>query len=496
AAEAALAEYALTLGQNRSHLEPLFARLYTLPADNGRMRMTTVHLNDGRVMQFTKGAPEQVLALCTHILTDGEEFELTDEDAENLLTRIQLMAGQGKSVLAAAFKEYAYEFPEEIEAALESGADALECDMTFIGIAGMTNAVRPEAAAAIAACKAAGITPVMITGEHKDTAVAIARQLELVSDASQAMTGGEISAIDRLEYEERLESIGVYARVAPGGKAGIVGAWRRKGYVCAVTGIGVHDAPSLQSADIGIGLGANSADAVNNNAGIVLADTGFENVVAAVGEGRRIYDNVRRTALFLLTSNLAQVLAVFLATVFGFVILRPGHLLWISLVPGAVVAAALALEQAEAGIMNRPPRNPGESFFAGGAGTAVLWHGVAGAVPAFAAYIAGSFFEHGLVSFDRSVTGITMAFLTFSVYQCLLALNIGGKRGSMAAVLQHNKHLRTAVAASLILALLLIYAPGVNGFAGFVPLMPAGLAVSIVLGALVVPVSSVLRTRV
>ncbi|MCL2852475.1 MAG: cation-translocating P-type ATPase [Defluviitaleaceae bacterium] len=486
--EAALVEYALKAGQDKSQLSLLFPRLFEVPFDSERKRMTTVHFNDGRVIQFTKGAPDEVLAVCERILIDGEEFEITDEDRAAISERTQAFAGRGMRVLAAAFKEYDDEFPEDIEAKLESGTETIESGLTFIGLVGMIDPIRPEVAEAIAKCRAAGITPVMITGDHKDTAVAIAKQLDLIQDESQAITGAELDAMNPYDFERRIESIGVYARVKPGNKVSIVDAWRRRGYVCAMTGDGVNDSPSVKAADIGISMGITGTDVTKNAADMVLADDNFATIVTAVGEGRKIYDNIRKVVAYLLSTNLSEVLVVFLATVFGFIILRPVHLLWINLVTDVFPALALTMEKAEPDVMNRPPRDPNESIFAGGLGAAVLYQGVIGALLTVAAYMIGSYNEHGIISFEHSGNGITMAFLTLSFYESFHALNMRSLRGSLRTTLPHNKYLLGAVGFSLATTLLVVYTPFLNSLFGLAPVSPGELAIALGLGAFIIPV--------
>ncbi|MCL2617275.1 MAG: cation-translocating P-type ATPase, partial [Defluviitaleaceae bacterium] len=487
--EAALLAYAQSVGLDKIQLTALFPRLFEVPFDSERKRMTTVHSNDGRIIQFTKGSPDEVLAVCTHMLFDGQELEITEEDREAISTRADGYASGGLRVLAAAFKEYTDEFPEDVEAKLEAGVAIIESEMSFIGLICLEEAIHPEAEAAIASCKAAGITPIMITGDHKGTAVAIAKQLELIQDESQAVTGAEMAALSPAALEERVESIGVYARMASADKAKILAAWRRKGYVCAMAGGSVDSVPIIKAADIGIAVGSGT-DAAKNAADMVLNGESLENIVAAVSEARRIYDSVRRVVAYMLSANLAKVLAVFMATMFGFMILRPMHLLWISLVAGILPALALAFENRGASTLQSQPRPRGEGVLAGGVGVSVLYYGMAGAVMAVVAYFAGSWLEHGVFSLAQSGYGVTMAFLTLSFYETLHVLTMRGIKGGVFAIFSYNKRLYGAIGLALFATLVAVYLPPFSGILGFTIPSAAGLAVCFALGALVVPIAS------
>ncbi|MBS5725831.1 MAG: HAD-IC family P-type ATPase, partial [Clostridiales bacterium] len=292
------------------------------PFDSQRKMMSTIHEIEGRFTQYTKGAPDEVLARCTTVLENGAAVPLTEERRQQILAQNSEMAGRALRVLGAACKTYD-------ALPTDCAPEKLEVDMTFIGLCGMIDPVRPEVQKAIVQCRSAGIRPIMITGDHKDTAVAIAKELGILQDASQAITGAELSQMSDAEFEKRLGDIVVYARVQPEHKVRIVNAWKKRGKITAMTGDGVNDAPALKSADIGVGMGITGTDVTKNVADMVLADDNFATIVYAVEEGRRIYENIRKAIQFLLASNLSEVLSIFTATLAGLRLFAPVQILWI-----------------------------------------------------------------------------------------------------------------------------------------------------------------------
>ena len=260
--------------------------------------MSTLHRTPEGVVQYTKGAPDEILAHCTAVWENGVARPITQEDRDRILAKNKEFASDALRVLAAAFRRYD-ELPEDLS------PQSLEHDLVFIGMTGMIDPIRPEVRDAIARCKSAGIRPVMITGDHRDTAVAIAKQLGILEGGRKAVTGSELEKMTDDELFEHVEDYSVYARVQPEHKTRIVSAWQRKGKIVAMTGDGVNDAPSIKTADIGIGMGITGTDVTKNVADMVLADDNFATIVTAVGEGRRIYDNIRKSIQFLLASNLS-----------------------------------------------------------------------------------------------------------------------------------------------------------------------------------------------
>ena len=327
--ECALVNDAQKEGCPKKSLSVQYPRVGEAPFDSMRKRMTTIHrAADGTYFSCTKGAPDEILKRCTSIWHDGRKQPMTEAFRQEILSQNKAMADQALRVLAAAGRAWK-QIPESEE------PEFLEQELCFLGLCGMIDPVRPEVVDAIRECREAGIRPVMITGDHKDTAVAIAKELGILDAGRKAVTGAELDQLSEEELDCKIEEYAVYARVQPEHKVRIVDAWRRKGKITAMTGDGVNDAPSIKRADIGIGMGITGTDVTKNVADMVLADDNFATIIAAVEEGRRIYDNIRKAIQFLLASNLAEVLSIFCATLMGFTILNPVHLLWIKLLPGA-----------------------------------------------------------------------------------------------------------------------------------------------------------------
>ena len=407
--ECALVNFACKLGLKKQDLEKATPRVDEAPFDSGRKMMSTIHDLGGSYVQYTKGGPDVVLARCSAYLEDGAVKPMTDEKREAIMAANKAMADKALRVLAVAKRDWS-------EKPADNTPEYLEQELVFLGLTGMIDPVRPEVKAAIEECRNAGIRPVMITGDHKDTAVAIAKELGIISDASEAITGAQLDAISDEDLCEAVKKYGVYARVQPEHKTRIVSAWKLNGYITAMTGDGVNDAPSIKSADIGVGMGITGTDVTKNVADMVLADDNFATIVSAVGEGRRIYDNIRKAIQFLLASNMSEVLGVFSATLMGFVLLNPVHLLFINLVTDCFPALALGMEEAEPDTMRRAPRNSSDGIFAGGLGFDVVYQGLLVTIITVAAYLIGSAMEFGtnwwnlLRQAGESGHGMTMAF--------------------------------------------------------------------------------------
>ncbi len=417
------------------------------PFDSQRKMMSTIHEIEGRFIQYTKGAPDEVLARCTTVLENGAAVPLTEERRQQILAQNSEMAGRALRVLGAACKTY-----DALPA--DCAPEKLEADMTFIGLCGMIDPVRPEVQRAIVQCKSAGIRPIMITGDHKDTAVAIAKELGILQDASQAITGAQLSEMSDAEFEKRLGDIVVYARVQPEHKVRIVNAWKKRGRITAMTGDGVNDAPALKSADIGVGMGITGTDVTKNVADMVLADDNFATIVYAVEEGRRIYENIRKAIQFLLASNLSEVLSIFTATLAGLRLFAPVQILWINLITDTFPAMALGMEQAEADVMKKPPRDAKETIFAGGLGIDVILQGITIAALTLWSFFIGNAHSH--------ITGMTMAFLTLSMCEIFHSINMRSREKSLLQMRGHNKLLTGAMILSFILTVAVIYIPGLN----------------------------------
>ena len=444
--EAALVAWGAKCGLPKQRLQNEMPRVGEAPFDSGRKMMSTVHETAGHYVQFTKGGPDVVLERCTSYWDNGAVCPMTDAKRAEILAANKAMADQALRVLAAAQRTY-----DTLPASFEA-AD-LEQELCFLGLAGMIDPVRPEVKAAIEECREAGIRPIMITGDHVDTAVAIARELGILTDDTRAITGAELSAMDDAAFEKAFRQISVYARVQPEHKTRIVNAWRNAGYVTAMTGDGVNDAPSIKSADIGVGMGITGTDVTKNVADMVLADDNFATIVGAVEEGRRIYDNIRKAIQFLLSSNMSEVISIFVATLLGFTILEPVHLLWINLVTDCFPALALGMEAAEPAIMRRRPRDAKAGIFAGGMGVDVAYQGLVISVLTIAAFFIGHFMESGVWEIPAnglSPDGTTMAFVTMSMAEIFHSLNMRSQRGSIFKLRSRNKMMTFAAIGSLL----------------------------------------------
>ena len=491
--EAALVNYANALGFNKNDLVANAPRIGEAPFDSGRKMMSTVHKTADGIIQYTKGAPDEILKKCKLALVDGKEVAFTDEVKAAILKDNKRMADQALRVLAVAYRKYD-------SAPASFAPEALEGELVFIGLTGMIDPARPEVKAAIEECRSAGITPIMITGDHKDTAVAIAMQLGIIEDASSAITGAQLDEISDEDFAERVTEFRVYARVQPEHKTRIVNAWRARGMITAMTGDGVNDAPSIKSADIGVGMGITGTDVTKNVADMVLADDNFATIVSAVSEGRRIYDNIRKAIQFLLGSNLSEVLSIFIATILNFTILKPVHLLFINLVTDSIPALALGLERPERDIMQRKPRDSKEGVFAGGMGFDVFYQGALVTILTLTAFFIGEFLETGHWQFTNIADckeGMTMAFLTMSMCEIFHSFNMRSQRGSVLGMAfaqkSHNWVLYGAMVASLILTTAIIEIPFLANMFDFAHLDAKAYGISIGLAFLVIPIVEVIK---
>ena len=487
--EAALVNFGAENGCDKTKLEALQPRAAEAPFDSGRKMMSTIHRTDSGFIQYTKGAPDEVLRRCTAFVEDGQICPMTEEKRQEILMENHAMANKALRVLAAAERFWPEGLPDDIS------PEHLEQALCFIGLAGMIDPVRPEVKDAIRQCRSAGIRPVMITGDHKDTAVAIARELGIIDSADQAVTGSALDGLTDEELAQAVEKYGVYARVQPEHKVRIVNAWRRRGAVTAMTGDGVNDAPSIKSADIGIGMGITGTDVTKNVADMVLSDDNFATIVSAVGEGRRIYDNIRKAIQFLLGSNMSEVLGVFTATLLGFTLLNPVHLLFINLITDCFPALALGLERAEPDVMERPPRPASDGIFSGGVGFDIAYQGVLITVITLASYIIGHCMEVGYFEMPHGVSphGMTMAFLTMSMCEIFHSFNMRSQRRSVFTLPGHNKVLWAAMVGSLILTTVVLEVPAVADAFGFTPVGWAEYGIALALALLVIPVVEIVK---
>lgn len=497
--EAALVAYADKLGLKKYELEEKAPRVGEAPFDSSRKMMSTIHQINGEFVQYTKGAPDVVLSHCTEALIDGKRVPMTDAILSDIAAQNKAMADQALRVLCAAMRIYS-EQPSNDAAQLEE-------NLCYIGLTGMIDPVRPEVVDAIKECRTAGIRPIMITGDHKDTAVAIAKSLGIIEDESQAITGADLNKLSDEEFDAQLENISVYARVQPEHKVRIVKAWKKRGMITAMTGDGVNDAPSIKNADIGVGMGITGTDVTKNVADMVLADDNFATIVSAVEEGRRIYDNIRASIQFLLSSNLSEVLTIFIATLLGFTLFEPVHLLWINLITDCFPALALGMEKGEQDIMKRAPRDSKDGIFAGGMGIDCAWQGVMVTVLTLAAYVAGilmgakaegqainSFM--GIFAINEGIihqNGMTTAFLTLSMAEIFHSFNMRSRRQSIVQMGSMNWYLIGAMVLSLVLSTAVIYIPFLREAFDFAEISLQEYAVSLGIAFLVIPIVEIVK---
>ena len=485
--EAALVAWANKLGADKTTLKARFLRCGEAPFDSTRKLMSTVHVNGSGFIQYTKGAPDVLIGKCAYYIdSDGRRVPMTDEYRAEILRANKAMADRALRVLACAERVWDAK-PVNFE------PETLEQELCFMGLCGMIDPVRPEVVDAIAECREAGIRPIMITGDHIDTAVAIAKELGILTDGSEAITGAQLNEMSDEEFEQKFKNISVYARVQPEHKTRIVNAWRKAGYVTAMTGDGVNDAPSIKSADIGVGMGITGTDVTKNAADMVLADDNFATIVGAVEEGRRVYGNIRKAIQFLLGSNMSEVLSIFFATILGFTILEPVHLLWINLVTDCFPALALGMEKAEPDVMRRRPRDAKAGIFAGGMGFDIAYQGLLVTLLIMVSYFVGHFIETGVWEITNSADGTTMAFLTMSMAEIFHSFNMRSQRGSIFTLGTHNRALVFAAIGSLIATTLVCEVPFLANAFDFTAVDFNEYLIAIALGACIIPLVELVK---
>ena len=484
--ECALVNFAVTKALLKPALETAEPRIDEAPFDSMRKMMSTVHRMPDGFVQYTKGAPDEVLKKCAYYWKDGKAQPLTSDILAQILGANASMAGKALRVLCGAMRLHD-------EKPADNSPAALEKELIFLGLVGMIDPVRPEVTGAIEQCRSAGIRPIMITGDHRDTAAAIALTLGIISDASEAITGAQLDEIDDETFENTVGNYSVYARVQPEHKVRIVNAWRKNGFITAMTGDGVNDAPSIKSADIGIGMGITGTDVTKNVADMVLADDNFATIVNAVQEGRRIYDNIRKSIQFLLSSNMSEVLSIFIATMLGFVILKPVHLLWINLITDSFPALALGTEVAESDLMQRPPRDPNDGVFSGGVGFDVAYQGFFVTLLTLSAYFIGERIQNGVWEIADSTDGMTMAFLTLSMAQIFHSFNMRSQRQSVFSLKRQNLYLWGAASLSLVLTLVVLYVPFLQEAFSFEHISFFEYGIALVLAFMIIPFVEIVK---
>ena len=429
-------------------------RIAEVPFDSTRKLMTTIHqLEDGKYLVATKGAPDMLLDRVTKIEKHGEVSAFTEDDRTTLMKLNKEMATQALRVLAMAYKVIDT-LPETVD------TDSIEHDLIFAGLVGMIDPERKEAAAAIKVAQSAGIRTIMITGDHRDTAQAIAKRLGILRPDQEdgVLTGGELNDISDEELERTVENYSVYARVSPEHKVRIVKAWQKNGKVVSMTGDGVNDAPSLKQADIGVGMGITGTEVSKGASDMVLADDNFETIVVAVEEGRKVFANIQKAVQYLLSANFGEVMTMFVATMAGWSILEPIHILWINLVTDVFPAIALGLEEAEADIMNHPPRGKGSNFLSNGVLPSIFYQGFfEGGITLFVFWYATHIANWG------NPVGETMAFATLGLIQLFHAFNVKSVYKSLGTVgAFKNKMFNYAILVSAVMLLSVMVIPGLT----------------------------------
>ncbi|MBW7827561.1 cation-translocating P-type ATPase [Streptococcus thermophilus] len=434
-------------------------RVAELPFDSDRKLMSTIHKEpDGSYFVAVKGAPDQLIKRVTRIEINGEVRPITDEDKQAILAINKDLAKQALRVLMMAYKTTS-EIPT-----LES--EVVESDLIFSGLVGMIDPERPEAAEAVRVAKEAGIRPIMITGDHQDTAEAIAKRLRIIDPndtEDRVITGAELNELSDEEFQKVFKQYSVYARVSPEHKVRIVKAWQNEGKVVAMTGDGVNDAPSLKTADIGIGMGITGTEVSKGASDMVLADDNFATIIVAVEEGRKVFSNIQKSIQYLLSANMAEVFIIFFATLFGWDVLQPVHLLWINLVTDTLPAIALGVEPAEPGIMTHKPRGRQSNFFDGGVFGAIMYQGVFQTILVLAVYGWGLVFPEHHTQAEIHADALTMAYATLGLIQLLHAFNVKSVYQSVFKVgLFRNKTFNWAIPVAFILLMATIVVPGFN----------------------------------
>lgn len=479
--ETALTQLAIDLGIDLAKTKEQYPRAGEIPFDSERKLMTTLHPINEEYLIITKGAPEILLNKCNAVVINGEVQPMTEEYIQEIEVNNKKMADHALRVLAIATKKI-NSMPSEIN------PNNIENDLLFIGLIGMMDPPRKEAKEAVITCKNAGIRPIMITGDHRDTAFAIAKELKIAENDEEVITGKELNEISDKDFMKMVTKYNVYARVSPEHKVKIVSAWKKHHKIVAMTGDGVNDAPALKSSDIGIGMGITGTDVTKGVANMVLADDNFATIIVAVEEGRKIYSNIQKVIQFLLSSNLGEIITLFIATMFNWTILYPIHILWVNLVTDTLPALALGLEKAEKDVMKQPPRGYDSSFLSEGTGIRIIYQGILKGVITLAV------FYIGIRSYTQPIA-MTMAFATLGLIQLTDSMNVRSKNKSLFKIGWFtNLYLIGAIIISALLQISVIIIPYLNNIFKLQPLNMTQWG--IVLGAsfIIIPIMEILKS--
>ncbi len=484
--ECALVNFANKIGLPKYKLEENSPRIGEAPFDSNRKMMSTVHNKNGKIIQYTKGACEILLDRCSGYLLNGRVVDMTEEIKNQIKEKNKSFADKALRVLGAAYKEYKKE-PENYN------ADKIENNLIFIGFVGMIDPCRAEVYEAIKECKSAGIRPVMITGDHIDTATAIGKDLQIIKDSSEAVTGSQLEKLTDIELIEVVKTCSVFARVQPEHKTRIVRALKAQDMIVAMTGDGVNDAPSIKAADIGISMGITGTDVTKGASDMVLADDNFATIVNAVEEGRKIYDNIRKVLQFQLSTNMAEVIYIFAASILGITIVTPAQLLWINMVTDSMPGLALGMEKAEGNLMKRKPRSSSEGIFSGGAGFDMIVQGFIMAAIVIFSFFLGQHIELGHYGIFESKDGITMAFLTANFIEMFHAICMRSQRGSIFKMKIFNWWLLGAFLLTTVFTLGVIYIPVVANLFELTSISLLELAVAFGLAFAIIPIIEIIK---
>ena len=486
--EVALVNFAYKLGLPKYELSSDEVRIGEAPFDSIRKMMSTIHKNkNGEIIQYTKGAVENLLEISNYYLAeDGTIKELTENIKEQIKIKNKNFADEALRILGACFKKLD-SMPDSFD------ADKIENDMIFIGFCGMIDPCRDEVFDAIENCKNAGIRVIMITGDHIDTATAIGKNLKLINSKDEAITGTELNNLEGKDLIDCINTHSVFARVQPEHKTKIVNCLKSQDLVVAMTGDGVNDAPSIKAADIGISMGITGTDVTKGASDMVLADDNFATIVNAVEEGRKIYDNIIKVLQFQLATNMAEVIYVFIASIFGVTIITPAQLLWVNMVTDSTPGLALGMEKAEGNLMKRKPRKSSESVFAHGTGKSIVLHGILMAIIVLFSYFLGQYMELGYFGIFDSKDGITMAFLTANFVEMFYAICMRTQKQSIFKLKTKNSWLLGSVIITIILTLGVIYVPFFTNLFGFSAINFKEFITAFILAFLIIPLTEIFK---
>ena len=457
--ETALVDLGIKLNMLKTTMDDENPRVEEIPFDSERKLMSTVNNTNQGLFVYTKGGVDEILSKCSKIYLDNQEMALSAENINYIKQVNEEMAKGALRVLAMAYKRV-----DKVPTRNEM--NNLESELVYIGMVGMIDPARPEAKEAVEKCKTAGIKPVMITGDHKVTAMAIAKDIGILENESEAITGSELEKMPQEELEKNVKNYSVYARVSPEHKVRIVKAWQSQGEVVAMTGDGVNDAPALKTADIGAAMGIVGTDVAKEAADVVLTDDNFATIVSAVEEGRRIYDNILKAVQYLLSSNIGEIIVLFVATMFGWLAepLLPIHILWINLVTDSLPALALSVDPAEKDIMKRKARKD-KNIFSKGMTFRVIYQGIMVGVLTLLAFCIGCRFDFAsLANPEVAMTAQTMAFAVLAMSELVHAYNVRSNKESIFKLkLKTNMVLVLATLVSLLLMVVVLGVPVLQG---------------------------------